>query len=112
MRYNHVMTQQIPMDQLQTLLQRNLFLSAELKVKILASTPEKQLEIMPLITSIDTKQTALFKKALAKNPHFFADLENGAIHQALAKLIKEEESFRMDEISDAEAQLNQALEEI
>ena len=106
------MTQLMPVDQLQTLLQRNLFLPAELKVKILASTPAKQQEIMPLIESIDSKQTELFKKALAKNPHFFADLENGAIHQALAKLIAEEESFRVDEISDAERQLNEALQEI
>ena len=106
------MTQLMPVDQLQTLLQRNLFLPAELKVKILASTPAKQQEIMPLIESIDSKQTELFKKALAKNPHFFADLENGAIHQTLAKLIAEEESFRVDEISDAERQLNEALQEI
>ena len=106
------MTQLMPVDQLQTLLQRNLFLPAELKVKILASTPAKQQEIMPLIESIDSKQTELFKKALAKNPHFFADLENGAIHQTLAKLIAEEESFRVDEISDAVRQLNEALQEI
>ena len=106
------MTEQMPTDALQTLLQRNLFLPAELKVKILASSAAKQQEIMPLIASIDTKQTELFKKALAKNPHFFADLENGAIHETLAKLIAEEESFRIEEIDDAEAQLKQALQEI
>lgn len=107
-----MMTSKTLLDQLETLLQRNLFLPAELKAKILASTPEKQTEILPMITSIDGKQTELFKKALAKNPHFFADLENGAIHETLAKLVAQEESFRVDEISQAEKQLNQALNEV
>lgn len=106
------MISNLDVNQLHTLLQRNLFLPADLKTKILESNPAKQLEVLPLIASIDTKQTELFKKALAKNPHFFADLENGAIHQALAKLIAEEESFRMEEIDEAETKLNQALKEI
>jgi hypothetical protein len=87
------------------LLQRNLFLPPELKQKILVSSPAKQTEILPLIESIDEKQTDLFKKALAKNPHFFADLENMAIHEALKKLIEAEEKNRNSEISLAEEEL-------
>jgi len=87
------------------LLQRNLFLPPELKQKILASSPAKQTEILPLIESIDGKQTDLFKRALAKNPHFFADLENMAIHEALKKLIEAEEKNRNSEISLAEEEL-------
>lgn len=95
--------------ELTQLLQRSLFLKPELKSKILASTPKKQAEVLPLITKIDEKQTALFKKVLTKNPHFFADLETQAIHQVLASLIEAEEGFRVDEIKMAEKQLNKSL---
>lgn len=106
------MTQKIQTTKLQELLQRNLFLRPELKQKILAAKPAKQLEILPLIEQIDEKQTALFRKALKKNPHFFADLENHAIHEVLAKLIEQEEAHHEGEISHAEEELNKALNNV
>ncbi len=98
--------------QLEKLLQRNLFLSPELKQKILTSSPAKQKEVWSLVQSIDTKQTTLFKRALKKNPHFFADLENDAIHETLTKMMAEEEGFRVDEINAAEDELLAALNDL
>ncbi|NCP67609.1 hypothetical protein GW756_05050 [bacterium] len=94
------------------LLQRNLFLQPQLKAKILDATPEKQAEILPLLTEIDGKQTDLFKKVLKTNPNFFADLENMAIHEALKKLVEAEEVYRLKEMTDAEAELTQKLNQL
>lgn len=99
-------------SEVQQLLQRSLFIKPEVKAKILASSLAKQAEVLPLIKQIDTKQTALFKKALVKNPHFFADLETQAIHQVLAQLVEKEESVRLDEINTAEAELTKTLNQI
>lgn len=97
---------------LNELLQRNLFLTPELKTKIIEASPAKHLEILPLLEKLDEKQTDLFKKVLVENPHFFGDLENMAIHKALKKLIEAEEAHRDSEISKAEAELNAKLKEL
>ncbi len=94
------------------LLQRSLFIKPELKAKILTSTPEKQAEVLPLIAAIDSKQTNLFKKVLAENPHFFTDLENMAIHEALKKLVEAEEVYRVEELETAEKELMQKLNQV
>lgn len=94
------------------LLQRSLFLKPELKEKILAASPEKQVEVLPLIVQIDAKQTDLFKKVLAENPHFFSDLENMAIHEALKKLIEIEQKYRESEWLPAEQELEQKLNQL
>jgi|GEM_PF-4813521 len=95
--------------ELEQLLHRSLFVKPAIKTKILAASPAKQAEVLPLIVQIDAKQTSLFKKALAKNPHFFADLETQAIHQVLTHLVEKEEAVRLDEINQAEQELNSTL---
>jgi len=106
------MNEKIQTVRLNELLQRNLFLTPELKTKILEASPAKHLEVIPLLEKLDEKQTDLFKKVLIENPHFFGDLENMAIHEALKKLIEAEEKHRNSEISKAEAELNAKLKDL
>ena len=112
MCYNNQMDLKTETSRIQELLQRNLFLRPELKQKILDSNPTKQAEVLSLLEKLDDKQTSLFKKVLVENPHFFADLENMAIHEALKKLIEAEEKHRNSEISKAEAELTAKLNEL
>lgn len=106
------MTQKIEVSRLDELLQRNLFLRPELKEKIKTSSEAKKAEILPLLEKLDDKQTDLFKKVLVENPHFFADLENMAIHEALKKLVEAETKHRHNEVSAAEAELEAKLNEL
>lgn len=106
------MSSKVKVSRLDELLQRNLFLKPELKQKILNSSEAKQAEILSLLEKLDDKQTSLFKKVLVENPHFFADLENMAIHEALKKLVEAETKQRHNEVSAAEAELEAKLNEI
>lgn len=106
------MDEPIKLSPLEELLQRNLFLNPDLKQKIRQASASKQAEVLPLLDKLDEKQTDLFKKVLVENPHFFGDLENMAIHEALKKLIEAEEKHRNSEISKAEAELNAKLQEL
>jgi hypothetical protein len=106
------MNTKIQTTRLTELLQRNLFLTPDLKQKILSSSSAKHLEVLPLLEKLDEKQTDLFKKVLLENPHFFGDLENMAIHEAIKKLIETEQKHRNSEISKAEAELSAKLKEL
>jgi len=96
-------------EQLDEFLSRNLFLEPELKQKILEADIEIQEEILPILTQMDEKQTDLFRKILEKNPHFFGDLENMAIRDALKKLVAREEQEHLEEIANAENELENML---
>ena len=100
------------LDQINVLLGRNLFLSKEIKAQIVESDAEAQKAILPILVEMDEKQTLLFRKVLEKNPNFFGDLENMAIHEALKKLVEQEEAVRLQEIEGAEKELDDLLEKL
>ncbi len=102
--------EEIPVhEQLDEFLSRNLFLEPDLKQKILDADMTVQEEILPILSQMDEKQTDLFRKILEKNPHFFGDLENMAIRDALKKLVQREEQDHLREIADAENELENML---
>lgn len=98
--------------QIKILLGRNLFLSKEVKIQIFESDTDSQAEILPILEEMDQKQTLLFRKVLEKNPHFFGDLENMAIHEALKKLVEQEEVLHLEEMESAERELDDLISKI
>ncbi len=99
-------------EQINEFLERNLFLSKEIRLKI-ESSPEFVLEkILPILKKIDDTQTKLIKSAISKNPNFFGDLQNGMTHEVLAEIMKKEMTIHQEEINEAEAELKKMLETI
>ncbi len=96
-------------NEIEELLSRNLFLAKDIKIQVMEADNQTQAEILPILRQMDEKQTDLFRKILEKNPHFFADLENMAIHEALKRIVEEEEKIRIKEISSAEQELDDML---
>ena len=100
------------LEVIKVLLGRNLFLSKTVKEQILESDEASQKEILPILEEMDEKQTLLFRKVLEKNPHFFGDLENMAIHEALRKLVQQEEALHLEEIETAENELDDLISKL
>lgn len=98
--------------EIKTLLGRNLFIPKALKERILTASESQQYKALKLLQVMDQKQTELFKKILRKNPHFFSDLENMAVHEVLRKLVEHEEAEHLKEIKIAEQELEQMLSTI
>lgn len=96
-------------QEIKTLLGRNLFVPKEVKAQILSSGEVLQAKTLEVLRLMDEKQTDLFKKILLKNPNFFGELKNLTIHQVLKRLVEQEEKLHLQEIQDAEIELEQML---
>lgn len=71
---------------LQSLLSRNLFLSSETKTEILTADQDTKAEILPVLNSMDRRQTHLFRKLLAVDGQFIDNMTAGGIRYACKKL--------------------------
>ncbi len=96
-------------EQVQDLLDQNLFLDPKVRTRIASADDLTLAQILPTLQQMEAVQHRLITSALAANPHFFSDLKNGLTHEVLSSLVKKEIASHQQEIETAEQELSQML---
>ena len=97
---------------IQELLQRNIFLKESLLPQIQSTSPEKQLQLLPVLEQMDEKQTEVFQKVLEKNPDFFKYIKRKKNHENLMKLLAIELKEKQIDMEKIEIELLEKLKEL
>lgn len=106
------MEKDLIIQKIKELLDRNLFLEASLKIRILNAPESKQQGVFEILEKMDAKQLELLQKVIKKNPNFVGQLEHVATHKELLRLMKEEASLHEVELAEAEQELLKNLSSI